>query len=177
MRRLLTPDRRALGGSLATAGMIQVVLLASGTVVARSLGKEDRGYLALLIVISGICTLVGSLGIFSATTYFIARDVEQSQRIVRSLLAPAILQTAGTTLVQAVVLVAVVADHPRRVQVAALISLLLTPGLFAYGYGEAILLGRQRFTAFNVFRAVPTTAYAALVILVFAFGVPDLVVV
>jgi O-antigen/teichoic acid export membrane protein/O-antigen ligase len=177
-RRLsLSADRRSLGASVGTAGLLQLVLVASGVVVARGLGKEDRGYLALLIVISGICTLVGSLGIFSATTYYIARDLERSRRIVRSLLAPAVLQTAGTVAVQIVVLVAVVAHDPRRVQVAALISLLLTPGLFAYGYGEAILLGQQRFTAFNIFRAVPTTAYAAFVLLVYVLGTANVVIV
>src|SRR3954470_4396708 len=141
----LSADRRSLGGSLAAAGLLQLVLVASGVIVARALGAEDRGYLALLVVISGICTLIGSLGIFSAVTYYLARDLETSRRLVRSLRGTALLQVAGTAAVQAVALVAVVADDPRRVQVAALISLLLTPGLIAYGYGEAILLGQQRF--------------------------------
>jgi O-antigen/teichoic acid export membrane protein/O-antigen ligase len=176
-RSLLTADRRSLGGSLVTAGVLQLVLVASGVVVARSLGAEDRGYLALLIVISGICTLVGSLGIFSATTYYMARDLERSRRIVRSLLGQSIVQTAATLALQIALLIPIVANDPRRVQVAAAISLLLTPGLFAYGFGEAILLGQQRFTAFNIFRAVPTTAYAAFVLLVFVLGLADIVVV
>ena len=176
-RSLLNADRRSLGGSLVTAGLLQVVLVASGVVVARSLGAEDRGYLALLIVVSGICTLVGSLGIFSATTYYMARDLTSSRRIVRSLFGLSVAQTAATVAVQMAVLVPIVADDPRRVQVAAAISLLLTPGLFAYGYGEAILLGQQRFTAFNIFRAVPTTAYAAFVLLAFVLGLANIVVV
>jgi O-antigen/teichoic acid export membrane protein/O-antigen ligase len=153
------------------------VLVASGVIVARSLGAEDRGYLALLVVISGICTLVGSLGIFSAVPYYLARDPDGSRRIMRSLRGLAVLQVLGTVAVQAVVLIAIAADDPRRVQVAALISLLLSPGIFAYGYAEAILLGQQRFTAFNVFRAVPTTTYAAFVLVAFVLGVADIVVV
>ena len=173
----LGADRRSLGGSLATAGFLQLVLVASGVIVARSLGAEDRGYLALLVVISGICTLIGSLGIFSAVTYYLARDLDASRSIMRSLRPTAVAQIAGTAALQAVALIAVVANDPQRVQVAAVISLLLTPGLFAYGYGEAILLGQQRFKAFNLFRALPTTGYALFVLVAFVLGVADIVVI
>ena len=168
---------RSLGGTLFTTGFLQLVLVVSGVIVARSLGAQDRGYLALLVVISGICTLVGSLGIFSAVTYYLAHDPDGARRIVRSLRVPAALQVAGTTALQAIALFVVVADDPRRVQVAAVISLLLVPGVFAYGYGEAILLGQQRFTAFNAFRALPTTVYAVFVLVAFVFGVADIVIV
>jgi O-antigen/teichoic acid export membrane protein/O-antigen ligase len=173
----LSADRRSLGGSLATAGFLQLVLVASGVIVARSLGAEDRGYLALVVVISGICTFAGSLGIFSAVPYYLARDPDGSRRIMRSLRGLAVLQVVCTTAVQAVALIAIAADDPGRVQVAAAISLLLPMGMFAYGYAEAILLGQQRFTAFNVFRAVPTTAYAAFVLVAFVLGVADIVVI
>jgi O-antigen/teichoic acid export membrane protein len=170
-------DRRSLGGSLATAGLLQLVLVASGVVVARSLGAEDRGYLALLVVISGICTLVGSLGIFSAVPYYLARDPDGSRRIMQSLRGLAMLQLVGTVAVQGVVLIAITADDPGRVQVAAAISLLLPAGLFAYGYAEAILLGHQRFTAFNVLRAIPTTTYAVFILVAFVLGVADIVLI
>src|SRR4051795_10756483 len=115
----LSADRRSLGGSLATAGFLQLVLVASGVIVARALGAEDRGYLALLVVISGICTLVGSLGIPSAVTYYLARDIDASRRIMRSLRGTVVIQVAATAALQAVALIAVVANDPQRVQVAA----------------------------------------------------------
>ena len=96
---------------------------------------------------------------------------------MRSLRGLAVLQVVGTAAVQAVVLTAIAVDDPQRVQVAAVISLLLPPGMFAYGYGEAILVGQQRFTAFNVFRAAPTTTYAAFVLVAFVLGVADIVIV
>ena len=153
------------------------MLVVSGVIVARSLGAEDRGYLALLMVISGICTLVGSLGIFSAVPYYLARDPDGSRRVMQSLRGVAVLQVTGTVLVQALVLVVLVANDPRRVQVAGVVSLLLPLGMFAYGYAEAILLGQRRFAAFNVFRAVPTTMYAAVVFVAFVLGVADIVAV
>jgi O-antigen/teichoic acid export membrane protein/O-antigen ligase len=156
---------------------LQLVLVASGVIVARSLGAEDRGYLALLIAIYGICTYVGSLGLFSAVPYYLARDPDGSRRIMRSLRGLAVVQMVGVAAVQAVLLVAIAADEPGRVQVAALISLLVPPAIFAYGYAEAIFLGQQRFSAFNVFRAVPTTTYAAFVLVAFVLGVADIIVV
>lgn len=174
-RRLLAD--RALGGSFAAAGLLQVLLVVSGIAVARSLGAEDRGYLALLIVVSGICTLAGGLGLFTAVTYYIAGDQDQARPIARSLLGTALVQVVVTVVVQAAVVFALVAHDPQRVKVAGLISLLLVPGILAYGYGEGILLGQQRFVAFNVLRVVPTGAYVILVLAVFVLGAADLVLV
>lgn len=176
LRRRLLADR-ALGGSFAAAGLLQVLLVASGIVVARGLGAEDRGYLALLVVVSGICTLVGGLGLFTALTYYIAGDQDQARPIARSLLGPALAQVVVTVVAQAAVVFALVAHDPHRVKVAGLISLFLVPGILAYGYGEGILLGQQRFVAFNVLRVVPTGAYVILVLAVFVVGAADLVVV
>ena len=56
-------------GRIAVAsGIVQLLLIVSGVLVARSLGPEDRGYLALIIVISGICFLVAGMGLPSAAT-------------------------------------------------------------------------------------------------------------
>ena len=168
---------RSLSGSLAAALGLQLVLVGSGIVVARSLGAQDRGYMALLVVVSGVCTLVGGMGLFTAATYYIARDLEGARRIVRSLLVPGLLQLVATMVVQAAVVSVLVAHDPRRVHYAGVVSLLLVPGILAYGYGEGILLGQQRFTAFNILRVVPTAAYAALVLAAFVLGVANLVMV
>ena len=166
---------RAMGGSLVASGVSQVVLIVSGVLVARSLGPQDRGYLALLVVVSGICSLLGSLGLPSAATYYIARDRSHARPIASSLLVPAVLLAAVTLVLQIAVLVPLVMHDPRRVKVAAVISLLLVPGLRAFAYGTAILQGQQRFTAFNVTRILPTIAYVAAVMTVFALHTADLV--
>jgi O-antigen ligase len=78
-------------------------------------------------------------------------------------------------ILQAAVLTALVLRDPPRVQVAAAISLLLPPGILALSFGLAILQGQRRFTSFNVLRILPSTAYVAGVVAVFALNEANLV--
>jgi len=175
-RRLISPRTRKLAGSLTASGSAQVLLTMSGVLVARALGPEDRGYLALIVVVSGICTLLGSFGLPTAVTYYVARYPAGTRSIARSLAAPLFGQTAATIALQLVVLYAFVHDDPRRVEVAALISVLLVPGILSQSYGLAILQGQERFRPFNVLRILPTAIYAFAVLAVFILGLANLVV-
>jgi O-antigen/teichoic acid export membrane protein/O-antigen ligase len=165
----------AMGGSLGASGLAQLLLIVSGVLVARSLGPEDRGYLALLIVVSGVCILIGTMGIPIAATYYIARDHSQARQITSSVLRLSVFQAVATFVLQLAVLAALVLDEPGRVQAAALISLGMVPGLFAFAYGTAILQGQQRYTAFNTLRILPTAVYVVAVLVIFSLGAADLV--
>jgi O-antigen/teichoic acid export membrane protein len=162
-------------GSLAASGGLQLIVIVSGVLVARSLGAADRGYLALLIVISAVSALVGMLGLPSAVTYYIARDPNQARRIVSSLAWVGVLQVGAVFVLQAAALAALVASEPSHVQVAAAISLLLPPGIVALSFGCAILQGQRRFTAFNLLRILPSTAYVAGVVVVYMLDATSLV--
>jgi O-antigen/teichoic acid export membrane protein/O-antigen ligase len=166
---------RSLLGSLAASGGLQLLVVVSGVLVARSLGPEDRGYLALLIVISGVFGLLGTLGLPSAATYYIARDPAQARGIVSSLAWAGVLQVSVVFVLQAAALAALVASDPQNVQVAAAISLLLPPGILALSFGVSILQGLQRFTAFNLLRILPSTAYVVGVVVVYALNATSLV--
>jgi O-antigen/teichoic acid export membrane protein len=168
---------RPMVGSLIASGGLQLLIIASGVIVARGLGPQDRGYFALLIVVAGICTLIGNLGLPSAVTYYIARDRSHARAIASSLLGPAVLLLAATLAVQLVVLAPLVMHEPEPVKVAATISLLLAPGVLALAFGIAILQGQQRFTAVNVLRILPTAAYVAGVVVAFVLHSADLVLV
>ena len=80
--------RNRLGGSLLASGAGQALLVVSGVLVARALGPADRGYFALLVVVSSVCTLLGSGGLPTALTYFIARERGSARAILGSLVAP-----------------------------------------------------------------------------------------
>ncbi len=175
-RRWLTARNRSLGGSLIASGTGQLLLTVSGVLVARGLGPEDRGYLALLVVVSGICVILGSAGLPTAVTYYVAREPLHAGRIVRSLIAPTVVQVAVTAVVQLGVLFVFVMHDPQRVKAAAVISILLVPGILSQTYGLALLQGQQRFRPFNVFRVLPTALYVAVVLVVFLLGVADLIV-
>jgi len=161
---------RSVVGSLAASAGLQLIVIVSGVLVAWSLGSQDRGYLALLIVVSGVCALAGTLGLPAAVTYYIARDPTDARRITSSLAWVGALQLAGVFVVQAAGLAALVHSDPPRVQVAAAISLLLPPGILALSFGVAILQGQRRFTAFNLLRILPSTAYVAGVVIVYCGG-------
>jgi O-antigen/teichoic acid export membrane protein/O-antigen ligase len=166
---------RSVVGTLAASGGLQLIVIVSGVLVARSLGPEDRGYLALLIVISTVCAIVGTLGLPAAVTYYIAREPSQARRIASSLAWVGTLQLAAVFVVQAAALAAVAHSDPRRVQVAAAISLLLPPGILALSFGLAILQGQRQFTAYNILRIAPSTAYVVGVVVVFALNATSLV--
>ena len=166
---------RSLSGTLAAAGVAQVLSVVSGVLVARSLGPQDRGYLALLVVVSGICGLLGSLGLPTAATYHIAQAPRSARRIAASLLVPGIAQAITAVGLQIVVLVAITDSEPHRAKLAALISLIIVPGILALYYGLAILQGQRRFKAFNILRILPTSAYVVGVFLVFVVHAADLV--
>ena len=166
---------RSIVGSLAASGGLQLIVIVSGVLVARSLGPEDRGYLALLIVVSGVFGLAGTLGLPSAVTYYIARDPAQARRIASSLAWVGVLQVGVVFVLQAAALTALVASDPQNVRVAAVISLLLPPGILALSFGVAILQGQRRFTAFNLLRILPSTAYVAGVVIVYALNATSLV--
>ena len=138
---------------------VQVLLIVSGVLVARSLGPEDRGYLALLVVVSGICVLVGSAGIPTAVTYYVARNRGHAGGIVRSLAAPASVQVGVTAIVQLVVLLALSRTIRAELRLQRLVSLLLVPGILSQTYGLAVLQGQERFRPFNILRILPTATY------------------
>ena len=166
---------RSIVGSLAASGGLQLLVIVSGVLVARSLGPEDRGYLALLIVVSGVFALAGMLGLPTAVTYYIARDPAHARRIASSLAWVGVLQVGAVFVLQAAALVALVASDPQHVRTAAAISLLLSPGILALSFGVAILQGQRRFTAFNLLRILPSTAYVVGVVIVYALNATSLV--
>ena len=75
--------KRDAAVAVATGFAIQAVLILTGTLVARMLGPDGRGYLAALILWPWVITLFGNLGIPSALTYSIARDPSASRTLAR----------------------------------------------------------------------------------------------
>ena len=175
LSRMRSKGGRSVVGTLGASAGLQLIVIVSGVLVARSLGPEDRGYLALLIVISTVFAIAGTLGLPSAMTYYIARDPSQARQIASSLAWVGIAQLATVFVVQAAALAAIVHSDPQRVQLAAAISLLLPPGILALSFGLAILQGQRRFTAYNILRIAPSTAYVAGVVVVYVLNATSLV--
>lgn len=162
--------QRATVGSLFGGCAIQASLVVSGVLAARLLGPQDRGFLALMLLIPVILWQLGALGMPVAATYFIARRRESAGAIARRLTRPAMLQALCLVPVHAGVLWLAFAHDPHRVQLAAATTLASIPAALAQQYGLAVLQGQQRFLAFNVLRATPVALYAAFLVALFVAG-------
>lgn len=179
MRRRLrgtagAPVRRDTAITVAGGFWAQATVLVSGVLVARILGVENRGHLALLWIVALVLGQLGSLGLPLATTYWIAKRRVSARAIVRSLAWPAAVQTVVLVSLQALALELILGDEVRPVRVAALFTLGAVPAMLAQQYALAILQGQQRFRAFNIVRILPATSYSVAVVTLFLVSSSDL---
>jgi O-antigen/teichoic acid export membrane protein len=151
---------RDAGVTLAGVFGVQALLVVTGVLLARGLGPDDRGYLALLVLISIAIFQLVSLGIPLSITYAIARDPSSGAALKRGLLSVGGWQLGAMLLAQAGITAVLVLDEPSRVEVAALVCLGLVPGTLTHRYGLAVLQGRHRFVAYNVVLALPLALFA-----------------
>jgi O-antigen/teichoic acid export membrane protein len=156
--------------AVGTGFAIQAVLILTGTLVARMLGPDGRGYLAALILWPWVITLFGNLGIPSALTYAIARDSSASRTLARWGLGFALPQAVVLTALQAVWLLVILNGDPPEVRAAGWLTLALVPALLAQQYGLGLLQGHLRLRLFNGLRLLPWALYALGVAVLFAVG-------
>ena len=174
-RRRTSPLRQRLGAGRRIAGAPghasarclsgfagQAVLVVSGVIAARMLGPEDRGYLALLVLVPLIVAQVGGLGDPAGGDLLHRPRPRRPRRASgrrsgrwccsRQGCSPASTASCSGRCCR---------DDPQYVIDAALYTVLLVPAALAQEYGLALLQGRGRFTAFNVLRLTPVVIYAA----------------
>lgn len=162
------PVRRALIASVATGLLGQAALMVSGVAIARMLGVENRGDLALLLVLPLILAQFGGLGLPLATTFQVARDPSVTRPLLKRLAGFIALQTTLLTLLHGVVIVALVRGRDDDMQLAAMFTILIVPGTVALQHGLAVLQGLHRYGEFNVLRLAPAILYAGIALVLFA---------
>ena len=170
MRAPTSPVRRALKESVATGLLGQAALVISGVVVARMLGVENRGHLALLTVLPLVFTLFGALGLPLALTYEIARRPSIARALLRRLRRFIVLQTLVLTALHLLAVWLLVRGSADEVKLAAWMTAIGVPALSALQLGLAVLQGQQRYREFNVLRLAPAVLYAALSLVLFIDG-------
>jgi O-antigen/teichoic acid export membrane protein len=162
--------RGSLVGSVASGLGSQSALVISGVLAARMLGVENRGYLALLMLVPFIVAQLAGLGLPIGLTYFVAGARSTARAVMRSL-APVILaQAAIVPAVHLAALVLLLEDAPGAVWTAALATLPLGPASLAHQYALGLLQGQQRFRALNLVRLLPASLYAAGVAALYLAG-------
>ena len=154
-------------GSVGTGLLGQVALVVSGILTARLLGPEDRGNLALLILIPVALSQLGSLGVPLAVTYEFSKDVDVARGGLRNIGGAVILWTVTLVVIHAAIIVALASGRDVDVRIAAVFTLLIIPADTAQLYGLAVLQGRRDYGAFNALRLLPAAAFGALAIFAF----------
>ncbi len=158
-----------------TAGFTQQsLLIVTGVLTARLLGPEDRGYLALLVLIPAILWQAGSLGLPSATTFFVAGNPGIARRFLARLKPIIAAQAAVLVVLHFLVVLGVTQGEPHMVFVAALPTLVMVPAGLAHEYSLGVLQGRQQFVAFNLLRILPTVILAPVAVVLFVLGEDEL---
>jgi O-antigen/teichoic acid export membrane protein len=160
----------ATAGALAVSVINQAVMMVSGVLVARQLGADHRGNLALLVLVPVVLTQLGSLGLPLAVTYEVAARPRCTVAVVRSILRPALLQTGILWITHMIVLSVMLWAADSTVRIAGLVTLALVPGTLTYYYGLAILQGQQRFGPYYAVSLSPGVLYSAMVLLLWLVG-------
>jgi O-antigen/teichoic acid export membrane protein len=153
----------------------QAALIVSGVLVARLLGVENRGHLALMALSALVFATLGGLGVPLAATYQIARAPHSASAVVRFTLRLAILQAAAVLAIQIAFSVAVFSGDGEDVALAAGISTLGAAALVGQQLGVGLLQGSQRLAAFNALRLLPAVLYSAGLVALALGGAGDLV--
>ncbi len=159
-----------MAGSLVTGVGAQAALVVSGILVARLLGVEDRGYLALLVLIPTIVSLVVGLGLPIGVTYFIASEEKRVRAIARSLAPVMAAQLLLIPIVHLLALITLTRGYPSSVLVAGLPTLVVGPATLVHSYGLGFLQGLRRFRLLNILRPLPATFWALAVLALSVVG-------
>lgn len=144
--------RRALGWSVRASLVVQVIGSISGIELARGLGLHNRGALAAAMLWPMVAGTLGALGIEESTTYHVAREPENTGRLIGSGLMLCALQSAVFGLITLAIVPVVLSGKGSGVVVSALIFSLYVPlNMFAVML-NAVLNGLHRYEWCNIAR-------------------------
>jgi O-antigen/teichoic acid export membrane protein len=174
IRKHWSPLRRDAAETVLAGVVGQAFLVISGILVARILGPEKRGYLALLVLFPVILSQLGSLGLPQAATYFIAMNRDDVRIIYSRLKVPILVQVLVLVIIHLVIVSLYVRHGSQEVLLAGYLSLAVIPGMLTQQYGLAILQGCQMYRPFNVMRLMPAIMYAILILSIFLARVASL---
>jgi len=170
----LSPNFKSALYSISTGLIQQLLLLISGTLVARLLGVEGRGLLATIVVWAVLFSRVGTLGAPVACTYLISRQPEKTPQILGEIYRIAIFQMVLLTIAFFLFLFLWSRGSPEEFQIAIYPALIFIPTSIIHQNSLAILQGLQHFRAFNLFRLLPLFLYVNIVLLLFVIKRDDL---
>lgn len=148
-------------GSFAATAAIQLMQAVTGVLLARILGPAGRGELAAVILWPTLLTVVGSLGLAQASTYYIARakSVEEQGRLVGTAFALALAISAVLIAIGLVVVPLALGGHDQNVVDTARVFLIVfIPVNLVAVVAMSLLNGQHRFALFQSVRILVIAA-------------------
>lgn len=164
-RRATGPLSQTMGTALVTQG----ALFATGPLVARMLGVEDRGYLASLTLWPTIIGTIAIWGLPTAITYERSSRGPLPKSLAARVLAVALLQCIIAVMIHAFILIFITTDVWTAARSAAVVSLLLGPAFIARDFTLAPLQGARSFRLFNAARLSHIAIYLPGIALLYLF--------
>jgi O-antigen/teichoic acid export membrane protein len=171
----LSADRRVTIWSVLTGIAGQAALLLSGPLVARMLGVEHRGYLALLLLVPTLIPQIAHLGLPDAIPYHLAGDIRRLRAMLKAIRRTVVLQICIGTFVGGLVLVPLTMGRPAEVRLAGFLSIPLIACSLIHTYGLAVLQGIHEFTRFQWLRLAPLALYTGGAVCLFFAQIQGLV--
>jgi O-antigen/teichoic acid export membrane protein len=144
----------ALSASLLASATVQGLNIASGVLIARTLGPQGRGELTAVLLWPFALAVVGSLGITESATYYAARQGTSTGSLVGTLFAFGIAQSAVLVSIGVLVIPRVLSGHSTSTVDSALLFLAVIPlSLFSL-YLMGLLNGLHRYGWFQALRLI-----------------------
>jgi O-antigen/teichoic acid export membrane protein len=163
---------RAILGNLGATFLGYLLALATGVLTARYLGPEGKGIYVLALLIPHLAVNALTLGVGSASIYFIARGEREPGTALGTSLATVLPLGLAFTLVAEALLGTGLWPTPHRSYIAvALWSIVPTMGSALI---RNALLGLQRYNLFNWLIVLDRTILLALLVAGSAFSGRDL---
>jgi len=156
--------------SLVASGVLQLLNVVSGIVIARSLGPAGRGELAAVLLWPALLASLSGLGCADAVTYLASRQPQRARDIGATGLGLAVLQGAAVVGVGYLVLPAVIGHYGSQAVQAGRLYLLWAPLMLLTTSGMAVLRGRMSLVAVNAVRVAVIALTVAGLLALFALG-------
>jgi enterobacterial common antigen flippase len=155
----------------------QVFLLVSGIFIARLLGPDGRGHLALLNLIPALLTYMGLIGLPQSISSLLAKNKSQAIPLLHDMNKAFLLQWLLVGIVYVLVPIGYIANKDHDLVVAGSLAAISIPGLLLLAYGLSGLQGLQIYREFNVIRSVSPAGWAFAALILYITGQASLPIV
>lgn len=153
-----------------TNGSVLAISLLSSIVLARALGPEGKGVLAVVLVYPQLIASLGQIGIRQAVVYEVGREKYDYDRIVGNVISLFLMTSTVGVAIALVTFGFLDFEQDRVSLVAVALAVSIIPLTLSKSYVGGVLLGRQRIKESNLIRlAVPVLHVILLVVLVWIF--------